>query len=402
MNDPLTGSEVLIKLIFTYLSILFGLGTPLFAGAPLARQKPRIAYITPYQAGSHYWEQTFLVMEKVAKSLDFEFVHYNYEDKNAKIMQEKVLRLLKSVHRPDAIIIAVVGEYTIPLMDAAEENHIAIIIQRTLTPEERLALGSEARHKYKHWIASFRQDEVEKGYKSAMALFSQLSQTKIPGHTGKIDLVALSGPASWIGSALRNDGMRKALKHFPNIEVKEVASTDWTPEEGRRQMDRMMKLYPNLSGAWAASDTLAMTALDALAQTGKKRGVDIFASGIDMSDTGLSQIVKGELVASSAMSMLGFAEMLIYIYDYLQGIDFAQEIGTLIMPNIYTATLENAHEHLELYNRIDKINFRRFSKSYNHDLRRYNVSLTAFLDDVGIHICSGAKQSRELCYQNSP
>ncbi len=335
-------------------------------------------------------------MDAVAKSLDFKFDHFDLDAKNLNPGIEKVSQILKGPKSPDAIVLVGLGESTKTLVDAAEQAHIAIFIQKALDAKDLEWLGAEPRVKYKHWIASFHQDEHKKGYDSARALFNCAMKT-FKGQA-KIHLVAISGD-EWIGTKQRLEGMKDALKDFPQIELKEVAPTNWTAQSGRSAAEKLLRDVPDVKLVWAASDELAINALDAARNAGHKPGDDIKFSGIDMSTPALEHVQKEEIEATSAMSMMGFAELMIYAYDYLEGIDFAPEVGTAITPHIYTATHRTAHEHLELYKRIDQLDFKRFSKSYNPGLRHYNMMISAFMDAVGMHICSPSHKARDLCYR---
>lgn len=356
------------------LSLLAALTT--YAEDKTPKKRPKIAFITPSSKGNTYWPSVFRVIDTVAASLNFEFKHYDIGVSDRFMIEEEAKRILSSKDKPDALVVSVVIGNTKPILDLAEAKKVPVLLLGPLFPVELESVGRVPRAKYKYWIANLEQNEVEKGYLSAKHLFTKAIDFKMPRKNGKIQLLALGGKRWWIGSLQRDEGMLKALKEFPDIELMQSVPADWDTEAARDMAARLIKRFPDANLIWAASDQMAEGAVQALtAAKGKSDKNKFLVSGIDLSEIGLNNVQSGRTVGSASMSMFGMGEMMIYLYDYLQGHDFAAEVGVSIEPETLLATRETAKQYREFYDKVGRINFKNYSKTYNPDLKKYDFSI---------------------------
>lgn len=100
--------------------------------------------------------------------------------------------------------------------------------------------------------------------------------------------------------------------------------------------------------------------------------------GLDLSTAGLRQVLDGSMTATVSSWLLSYAEVLVYLYDYLHGFDFASERGVEIVFDVHSATSGNARTFLEIYSSISEVEFEQFSKAHNPNLDRYDFSVEAF------------------------
>jgi hypothetical protein len=70
--------------------------------------------------------------------------------------------------------------------------------------------------------------------------------------------------------------------------------------------------------------------------------------------------------------------VLTYLYDYIHGIDFEDEIGSEFSFRVHVATQRSAATHLRLYRNHEDLDFRRFSKVYRGVSAGYDFSLAAY------------------------
>lgn len=68
---------------------------------------------------------------------------------------------------------------------------------------------------------------------------------------------------------------------------------------------------------------------------------------------------------------------MILLYDYHKGIDFADELGVKFHSPMYAITAENIDRYRPLLEGMDwnKVDFTKFSKAFNPELKRYDFSL---------------------------
>jgi uncharacterized protein YdcH (DUF465 family) len=63
------------------------------------------------------------------------------------------------------------------------------------------------------------------------------------------------------------------------------------------------------------------------------------------------------------------------LYDYIHGIDFADDVSTEIRAPLHIATQENVDKFLRLFDRFEQIDYSVYSKHLNPDLQHYNLSI---------------------------
>jgi ABC-type sugar transport system substrate-binding protein len=241
-------------------------------------------------------------------------------------------------------------------------------------------LGGAPRAKYKSWVALFDWAEEQKGYALGKALLDAAQQAHACTREGKIQVVGLGGDPSWFGSGLRQAGLVRAVAERPDAELKQVVPTKWTRLEGNQLTRKLLRRFPEATVVWSASDQLGAGAVDALLEAGKTPGKDVFTGGLDLSDVGLELVQQGSFVATSASTLLSYAEAVVLIYDYLHGVDFAAELGDQLEFPALVATRDNVEQQLRLSKCVRSIDFRTFSRVYNKHLKHYDFSLGAYLE----------------------
>ena len=349
------------------------------AEAPPAAERPRIVFFSPNSEANTYWPQVFRILEKVAQDLGFEFVPYSLGVDDRFAREQTILRVLHAEPRPDAVIASVVIGHSQHLLDASESLGIPVFILGPLFPSELPEVGAAPRRKYKSWAALFNWAEAQKGYALAKALLAEAEKANAFARDGSIHVVGVGGDPSWFGSGLRQSGLARAVAEHPHAVLEQVVPTKWKREEGHQLTLKLLRRFPEASVVWAASDQLAVGAVDALTELGRVPGKTAFTGGLDLSDVGLQRVQQGSFVATAATTLLSYAQAAVLIYDYLGGIDFAAQLGTELEFPTEIATRENVDQHLRLSRCIPSIDFKQFSKLHNTRLQRYEFSMPAYL-----------------------
>lgn len=342
--------------------------------AESSTRKKRIVVFTPTTANNTYWPQVYRIWDAVAADLNISIEKYEFDINNRFAKRTEGIEILKSIEKPDAAIFSVAFGQSKPLLDVAEKLNIPVILQGPISEDELKILGTLPREKYKSWIAYFYQDESQKGYLLAKSLIHSAKEKSTYAQDGSVHVIGIGGDRTWQGSNEREGGLLRAVQESRLTMLRQTIPTQWTTAEAQEKTSILLQRYPETSVVWTASDQLGIGASRALENTGYVVGENVFVGGLDLSRKGLLSIKNKKLSYTVSSTMFLYAEILIYLHDYLSGIDFKDEIGTEIKTSIEVVGLTNVNYYLRLYDSLELIDFKNFSKVYNKELQRYDFS----------------------------
>jgi ribose transport system substrate-binding protein len=206
---------------------------------------------------------------------------------------------------------------------------------------------------YTHWVSFGAFDFVTQGKLEAQELF------KAMGGSGAI--VALLGPVGHPAGNDRRAGLGLALQENPNIRLLAQENVDdWDQTKALNVMQDLLVAQPELQGVWAANDSVALGALEALRNAGKAGQIPL--TGVDASDATVQAVINGEMTAtmSQEMTRTGF-----------YGLDIAWQA---YMGNIDPATLPAEHREFEIANRtVNRDNAQDYYNNFSQNTPDYNV-----------------------------
>ena len=335
---------------------------------------------SPTTDGNTYWPQVYTILRDAADDLGIELLVYEFDVTDRFAREEEALAILQSTTDIDGAIFSVAVGQAPPLVAEAERRGFPVMINGPLHDRDIRELGGGPRTRFSQWVGYFYQDEEEKGYRLGRVLLQAAREDRPEDSGAPIAVAGIGGDHTWSGSALRADGLRRAVAEDGNARLLQIVPTQWTEREGITTATRLLARYPEIEVLWAASDQLAIGAGTAIASRRLEAatGDDVVTGGLDMSPRGLLAVRDGVLVATASSTLFTFAEALVCLYDYIHGHDFVDDVGSTIQTSVQVATQETATTYIELYDRHREIDFRRFSKAFNPDLDRYDFSPAAY------------------------
>jgi ABC-type sugar transport system substrate-binding protein/anti-anti-sigma regulatory factor len=127
---------------------------------------------------------------------------------------------------------------------------------------------------------------------------SELGAEHLAGMIGGQGAVAHFQGALVVRTAVnRSQGFHTAMKRYPKIRVVyEAQGVDWSFEAGQRLMREALAAHPDIAGVFAASDGMALGALDVIEATGRAGKVAVV--GFDGQPEGLTAVYAGRLGAT--------------------------------------------------------------------------------------------------------
>jgi ribose transport system substrate-binding protein len=145
------------------------------------------------------------------------------------------------------------------------------------------------------FVTHVGSDDVAVGYNGAKALFDEL------GRKGKV--LAIEGNPAAPTSRDRVVGLRKALKEYPDVELLDVVTGMYQEPAAYEVTAKALTRHPQIDGVWAANDSMAYGALDALNKAGRKAKL-VGANGLDKA---IQLIEDGAMLASVEFSSFKIA-----------------------------------------------------------------------------------------------
>ena len=139
-----------------------------------------------------------------------------------------------------------------------------------------------------NWVIHTSADNVANGKATAEALFESM------GGKGKVFVV--EGMLGNTASNSRIEGLKDALKEYPDIEVAHQDTGNWATNEALTLVETWLNDTPDVGGVWCANDNMATGALQALDAKGLKGKVGV--TGIDANTDIVEGVKDGSVIAT--------------------------------------------------------------------------------------------------------
>lgn len=340
---------------------------------------PKVSLLSPEPPENLFWGQAIDFAKAVAEDLgiDLDVVHPSASsDSSSYIIRRLGTSILNREVKPDYLLTGFWGN-TVDLFETAANLHkIRVIMFNTdLTTEEK-SLVKKPREKYPNWVAHMYPNDKQAGYELADVLVEI-------AHTGnqntKLNLIALAGNTQSEVSNVRLAGLQQRANNDKTLTVHQTVSTTWTRDSAIHAAGQTLEKYPDTSIIWTVSDEVALGSIQAVKERGKQPGKDILIGGFDWSAEGLKTIKSGEMAVSMGGHFMEAGWALILAYDHYNGHDFVDDTGVEIITRMQSITKDNVDQFLQSFGdrNWNKIDFKKFSKTHNTKLEKYDFSLDA-------------------------
>ena len=341
-----------------------------------------VVFINPGKPDEAYWAAASAMMEHAARNLGLQLeVQYADRDhvRGLALARQRAQRAPSA--RPDYVVFS--NDYgmapeMLRLLDGAGIR--AFMAFSGVHGGAREETGAP-RERYPFWLGSLEPNAEEAGYLTARALFAQARASgQGRAQDGKLHLLAIAGDRSTPSSAARNAGMRRAVREAGDVVLVQEVYADWRRDKAAEQALWLYQRHPEARLVWAGSDQMAFGAMAAWRERGGTPGRDAWFSGINTSREALAALRGSELAALAGGHFMAGAWALVMLFDHSRGIDFASE-GLEQERSLFV--LFDAELARRFEQRVDRatpaIDFRRFSKALNPQLRRYGFDAVHWL-----------------------
>jgi ABC-type sugar transport system substrate-binding protein len=331
-----------------------------------------------------YWLSVSSFMQAAAESLgmDLEII---YSERDHLKMQQQARDVAARSDPPDYLVVVNEKQAADEMVKVADKAGIKVFVMlNTFAGDQATAMGAP-REKYPNWIGSLIPDNKMAGYQIAKSLIDEAIKSGLTGKDGKIHLVAIAGDYATQASLERNAGLEKAISEYPNVKLEQYFVGEWNKDKTKEQTKAALERYPETSIIWAANDPMALGALDAVVEAGKKPGKDILIGGLNWDSPALQQIKAGGMVTSMGGHFMTGAWTLVLLYDYHHGKDFIVDGKADLRYTIFSVmNSQNVDSYLAEFGdkKWSKIDFTKFSKVLNPALTDYNFGLEGVFQNI--------------------
>lgn len=144
---------------------------------------------------------------------------------------------------------------------------------------------------FEHYVAHISADGVDAGRLTALELFKAMD--------GQGAIVAVQGILDNVPAQQRFQGLEAAMAEYPDIQLLEVQPADWDQTKALNLMDSWLTKHgDDITGVWAANDSMGLGCLESLRAQGKAGVVPI--CGVDGTSQAVQAVIDGEFAATMA------------------------------------------------------------------------------------------------------
>ena len=232
-------------------------------------------------AESEYRTANTKSIREAASNANIELVFSDAQQK-----QENQIKAIRSfiARKVDVIAFSPVVEsgFEAVLQEAKQANIPVIVTDR------RAAVSSDDLY-----VAFIGSDFIEEGKKAANWLVEYMN--KLGRGSEQLNIVELQGT---VGSSPANDrqkGFSEVISNYPNYKIIRSQTGDFTRAKGKEVMEAFLKAEPKIDILFAHNDDMAIGAIQAIEEAGKKPGQDIVIVSIDGVRGAFEAMMAGKL-----------------------------------------------------------------------------------------------------------
>lgn len=157
----------------------------------------------------------------------------------------------------------------------------------TAAAQDIPVVGSNTRVNSDQLASYVGSDDVRSGYMEAMSV--------LEGIGGEGNVVIIEGPIGQSAQIQRREGNMLALEEFPNVDVLEMQTANWSRSEALDLMENWLNAHPGeIDGVIGQNDEMALGAIEAIEQAGLD--IDDFAvAGIDGVTDAMLAVQEGKM-----------------------------------------------------------------------------------------------------------
>ncbi|GIW73188.1 MAG: sugar ABC transporter substrate-binding protein [Planctomycetota bacterium] len=327
-----------------------------------------------------FWDVVEAFMRAAARDLAIELEVLNARGDHLRMIEQAAAVAARPpAARPRYAVINSEKQAGGPMLESLVAAGIPTLLAfNVFIGEDRDRYGAP-RERFPLWLGSIRPDNEQAGHDIAARLLAAAAAAGF--EEPSLGVLAIGGSRATPAAIARERGLARALAGRPGVRLLQLVHSRWERAKARRQVQGLLRRYPQTRVIWAANDPMALGAMEAVIDHGREPGRDVLIGGLNWSTEALREIQRGRLVTSVGGHFMGGGWALVLLRDYHDGYDFAEPEGTEIVFRMGVIDRDNVEAYQHHFGREewDRIDFSRLLRSRRPRGSRYDFSLQALL-----------------------
>lgn len=318
------------------------------------------------------------ILNAAADDLGIE-LYIAYGKNNYRRMRQTGIELLEA-KKPDYFLTGYYSGATDYHMDYVKYNPTKLfMITSSPTADSEKEIGTP-REKHLNFIGQLTPYDREFGYKQADVLIKKARDLGLADKGKLVHIIAFGGFDEDYASNARLSGLQDRIEEGGDAVLIKTILAGWNRNLSHKYTQELLTENPSIHAIWSTNDDMAIGCIEAAEEAGRKPGKDILIGGIDLSADAIDYIESGRQTVSVGGQFMEAAWSLIMLYDYHHGIDFGNTGKYTFHSKAHVVTKQNVADFKQYFLPADwgEIDFRRFTKKHNPNIKEYNFSLEAF------------------------
>ena len=178
------------------------------------------------------------------------------------------------------------------------------------------------------YVTHIGSDMIEEGRRAARWLVAYMQRENRGDQPVRI--VVLEGVKGSTPAVYRDKGFREVLAAYPNYTIVDSKPADYIFSKGEEVMSEFLKsTHGAIDVVFAHNDEMALGAVEAIKQYGKKPGTDIVVIGVDAIKKAFEAIMAGDMNATIECSPLLGPQLMDAVKDIVAGKSVPKRIVTV-------------------------------------------------------------------------
>ena len=337
---------------------------------------PVVQLIIPDFADSSFWSNfvTITRMASAQYNIDLRIHFINRTERSRFNYAQKIDHVLTKEKKSDYLVSIFLTHTEQSVVDVAAKHQVKLFsFNSPFSLRVKSVLGNP-RENSDFWIGHISPNDILVGYEMADFLLSDNKSNNTP-----LSLFAINGNRESEVAVLRTKGLMQRINENDAVSLLQILYSDWSYQQARDKMHKMLKRFKSMDLIWSASDVLTLAVLDEINRLSKEDMRQPKIASIDWSPKIVSRLKSREVAVSYGGHVFEGAWLLAMIYDHFNGLDFYSELGDVVSYPLQPITADNADLILSIEK--TKFNFLPLSKCLTPSLKVYSFDAMTLLQD---------------------